>query len=69
MSENWVKIFSTDLLYKAEIARGVLEENEIKAVVLNKQDSAYVSIGLFELYVNKENVLRASNLIKEIKYE
>lgn len=69
MSENWVKIFTTDLLYKAEIARGVLEEHEIKAVVLNKQDSAYVSIGQFELYVYQQEVLRASNLIKDIKYE
>lgn len=68
-ASQWVKIFSSDLLYKIEIAKGVLEENGIPSVVLNKQDSSYVVFGLIELYVNSQYALKAVNLIKEIKYE
>jgi len=68
-ASQWVKIYSTDLLYKAEIAKGVLEENGIKSVILNKQDSSYVFVGVIELYVNTEYALKAVNLIKAIKYE
>jgi len=66
---QWVKILSTDLLYKAEIAKGVLEENAIPSVIMNKLDSAYIGIGFVELYVNNEYALKAVSHIKNIKYE
>jgi len=65
----WVKIYSTEMLYKAEIAKGVLEEHGIPAVILNKRDSAYQNFGYVEVYVNSEYAVKAVNLIKAIKYE
>ena len=68
-ANQWVKIFDSELLYKIEIAKGVLEEHGIPCVVLNKQDSSYVIFGMIELYVNTHYAVKAINLIKEIKYE
>jgi len=66
MQVQWVKIWSTTLSFRAEIAKGVLKENDIECVILNKQDSSYVVIGEIELFVPQDQVLRATNLIKEI---
>lgn len=68
-ASQWVKIYSSELLYKVEIAKSVLEENGILSVILNKQDSAYGMFGMIELYVNSEFALKAVNVIKNIKYE
>ncbi len=62
--KNWVKVFEDDQLVRAEIVKGVLIQNEIPAVVLNKKESAYQVFGTYEVHVNRENVLSASNLIK-----
>jgi len=64
---DWVKIFSTQEVYLAEIAKSVLEEADIAVVILNKQDSAYLVFGEAEVYVSKDDALKASNLIKELK--
>ena len=68
MEDNWVKIFSTDQPYQAEIARQVLEDNGIHAVVLNKKDSSYLVFGETELYVDQDNVIRAKQLIKTLEH-
>ena len=65
MDNNWKQIYSTGTLYKAEIVKDILEDNEIKAVLLNKQDSFY-HFGDIEIYVQPEDVIRAKFLIKEM---
>ncbi|MCD4790305.1 MAG: DUF2007 domain-containing protein [Bacteroidales bacterium] len=62
MDKNWVKIFSTSENYKAEILKGLLLENNIEAVIINKKDSAYL-FGELELYVRMDNVLKAKRII------
>jgi hypothetical protein len=47
----------------------MLEENNIKVVLLNKQDSSYLMFGLVELYVQEEQVEKTENLLKEINNE
>ena len=64
MEENWEKIYASGTLYRVEMLRTLLEEEEIPSVIFNKQDSAYVAIGDIELYVNAENVLRARRIIE-----
>jgi hypothetical protein len=51
MTEDWHLLIRTRDLPKAEILKGMLEENDIPVVMLNKQDSLYVFIGEIELYV------------------
>lgn len=64
---QWTKIWSSPHLYKIQIAQDVLREAEIESIVINKQDSAYL-FGEIELYALKDDALRASNIIQNIKY-
>jgi hypothetical protein len=49
--ENWESVFKTGQNVRAEIARSVLEENGINAVIINKQDSNYPVFGFSEVFV------------------
>ncbi|WP_345244475.1 DUF2007 domain-containing protein [Nibrella saemangeumensis] len=51
MFENWEKVLTTPMPYRAELAKAILAENEIDAVVLNKQSSSYPPFGNCEVYV------------------
>ena len=55
-------IYSSSQIYKAEIIRGFLEENDILSVIINKKDSAYL-FGEAELYVKVDDAFRAKQLI------
>ena len=50
---NWVKVFETKNVFKAELLKNELKTNEIMAVILNKQDSNYL-IGYYEIQVPDE---------------
>ena len=67
MEKGWIEIFMTLHEYKAEIAREILENEGIKAVVLNQHDSAYQTFGEFIIYVAEENEKRSIELLKELK--
>ena len=64
-----IKVFNTDNPNKAAIVKQMLEENNIKVVLLNKQDSSYLMFGLVELYVQEDQVEKTENLLKEINNE
>ena len=64
-----IKVLSTDNPNKAEIVKQMLEENDIKVVLLNKQDSSYLMFGLVEIYVQEDQVEKTENLLKEINNE
>jgi len=66
MSSDWVKIYESSDLYKAEIFKGGLEAEGIEAITMNKKDSAYL-FGRIELYVRPENVIKAIRLINSIE--
>ena len=42
--------------------KGLLMHNEINSVVVNKQDSSYM-FGEFEVFVNREDVVKAKFVI------
>lgn len=62
MDSNWALIFSTANPYKAELLKGLLDENNIDSVVMNKQDSSY-HFGELELYVKAGDVVKAKRII------
>ena len=64
-----IKVLSTDNPNKAAITKQMLEENNIKVVLLNKQDSSYLMFGLVELYVQEDQLEKTENLLKEINNE
>ncbi|MCH2214434.1 MAG: DUF2007 domain-containing protein [Flavobacteriales bacterium] len=64
---NWVKVYSSTILQNVEILRHLLRENGIEGIVMNRQDSAYVTIGEIDLMVKGPDVLRAKRIITEAK--
>lgn len=62
MDSNWALIFSSGNPYKPELLKGMLKENGIDSVIINKQDSAY-HFGELELYVKAEDVVQAKRII------
>lgn len=65
MEKDWVKIYSDAALHKVEMLKALLEEKEINAVIINNQDSFYKTIGEVELYVNRDFVILAKQLINK----
>lgn len=59
-----VRLLSTNNPNTAEITRQMLEENNINVVLLNKQDSSYLMFGPIELYVNEQQLKKATDLLK-----
>ena len=67
MEANLVHIFSSGQPYQAEMARQMLADHNIQSFLMNKQDSAY-KFGDVELYVDRDDVIRAKKLIQEFEY-
>ncbi len=61
---KWQKVFTSDLPYRAEIVKAVLEENDLSPVLINKKDTLY-QIGHYEVHVVQEDVLKAIKIIKD----
>ncbi|MEP6465963.1 MAG: DUF2007 domain-containing protein [Parafilimonas sp.] len=49
--KDWFKLYSTKNYLEANMIKGLLEENNIKTIILNMQDSSYLAFGEIELYV------------------
>ena len=49
--QGWFKLYSTRNYLEANIIKGKLEENDIRAVILNRQDSSYLAFCDIEIYV------------------
>ena len=50
---NWTLLFTTSNMAEANIIKGMLEENSLPVLVMNKQDSSYLNFGYIEIYVQK----------------
>lgn len=66
MDENWQEVFSTSHAWQAEMAKQILEENEIPAVVVNRKDSSYL-FGEVAVYAEIKNAEKAKELLKDIQ--
>ena len=62
MDDSWVKVYTSSDFFKSEMIRQFLVENEIEAVILNKQGYPY-NIGEIEVYVQPTLVQQAKELI------
>ncbi len=66
MATDLVRIHSVGKLYQAELIRQMLSDHNIASFVVNKQDSAY-KFGDIELYVHRDDVMKAKMLIREFE--
>ena len=63
MERDWVLIYSSTFEADVVIKKQLLENNDIEAIIINKQDSVYKAFGEIELYVLRDKVLKAKQLI------
>jgi hypothetical protein len=63
MEKDWVLLYSSTIVHDVHLKRIYLAENDIESVIINKQDSVYHSFGEIELYVNRDQILKAKKLI------
>lgn len=67
MGEDWVKLLTSSSRFKADIVIGMLESNGLRAVKLDQKDSAHIHIGSIEIFVHREDYIKANYLIENIE--
>ncbi|MFY9153668.1 MAG: DUF2007 domain-containing protein [Prolixibacteraceae bacterium] len=66
MEQDWKCVFHTTQGYQAEIAKEILENDEINCVILNEHDSAFPSLGEVEVWVHQDFEGKAVELLKDL---
>ncbi len=66
MEKDWVCVYRTEQGFQAEIAKEILENEEIDCVVLNEHDSVIPSIGEVEIWVHQDFEVTATELLKDL---
>lgn len=64
MEKDWIVVFTTNDVFKANLVKDLLDNNDIPAVVLNKKETLTALIGVAEVYVEREDAVKAINLVK-----
>ena len=66
MSEvGWIKVYETQKLHQAMLVQSMLKEHDIDAVLLNQQDSSYITVGEISVMVSLEKAADALILIEK----
>jgi hypothetical protein len=63
MHPDWEMVYVSTYPHLAELAKSLLEHNEIVCVLRNNQDSSYKAIGEVEVYVRREDVIKAKFIL------
>lgn len=67
---SWSKVYESKKPYRTEMVKDILEQKGIKAIVLDRKDSAYDIFGQLEVHVKAEEVLNALKIIEDdIKFK
>ena len=66
MEKDWVCVYHTGEDFQAEIAKEILENEEIQCVVINERDSSFPSVGDIEIMVHKDFEKKAVELLKDL---
>lgn len=64
MEKDWVSVYHTGQSFQAEIAKELLENEEIACVIINENDSIFPSIGEIEVLVHKDFQEKATEILK-----
>ena len=64
--KDWIKVYKTPILSRAEIVKGVLISRGIEAVVMNKKDTTLIiNNGMIEVLVPNDQALTAANIVED----
>ena len=64
--KDYVKLYVCSDVVKASLVKGILEEHDIPVSMINKQDSSYVFLGDYELWVPEVFAEEALAVFNEI---
>ena len=64
MINDWIEVYSTNDIFKAEVIKNMLISKNIEAIIMNQQDSSY-HFGTAKIYTKKENIFKAKEIISE----
>jgi hypothetical protein len=67
MDQDWKVVLTVKELHLSEMAKQMLNDNNIEAIIMNKVDSAYPSIGHVEVLVKGDDQEDAELLLREFK--
>ncbi|MBX7109465.1 MAG: DUF2007 domain-containing protein [Chitinophagales bacterium] len=62
--EEWMKVYETPYMHQAIIVQSLLKEHHIEAVILNQQDSSYITIGEISVCVALKDSADALNIVE-----
>ena len=69
MSTDWVPVFESPSAPEVQFIQGMLLEQDIPAVIIDKKDSMhihlYAGLPMVTLHVSKNDVVKAKYLIKQ----
>ncbi len=66
MEKSWKKIYFSGDEFKVLIARDLLAESGINAVIMNQKDSSYHFFGDVELYVEEHDWEEALKILDQL---
>ena len=65
MNSGWQCVYFSNQLQRIEIVRAVLDEQNIKNVIVDKRDSSYIMVGDIEIFVPSEDSILAKIIIEQ----
>jgi hypothetical protein len=68
MEKGWTEVYTTSLEHQAAIAKDLLGNDNITAIIMNQKDSAYQTFGEFTVLVAEENKAKALEILKNLKH-
>ena len=66
MEKSWKKIYFSGDEFKVLIARDLLAESGINAVIMNQKDSSYLAFGDVELYIEEHDEQEALKILDQL---
>lgn len=67
MEKGWKEVYMTAHEYKASMAKDMLVNEGIKAVIINQHDTAYKSFGDSSVHVAEADEKKAIKILKDLK--
>ena len=65
MNGDWACVYVSTYPHLVELAKLLLKQEGIEGVIKNNQDISYVSIGEIELYVKREDLIKAKFILEQ----
>jgi len=66
MENNWKKVYFSGNEFKVLIARDLLAESGINAVIMNQKDSSYTAFGDVALYIEEQDEKEALQILDQL---